>query len=604
MASNSRPFRSAGDVVAKQLRKDHDMTPQGVGHRRFVSVLAGALALVSSATAAFAQSNGADAAFQQLRSEVPGLRADWNFETGYPSFVYGRAIKLFGAPRTDAEYEAVARQFVDSYPALFGYDSAVLNTDGVRHIKLAQIGTTDKTAVNLSQWVGGLPVKNGTLNFLFNSDGAIVGIENKGLADVASLDVVPTIDESAATRIALAAFDQGHATVVGLEIAIVPDAKNRAAALAWIVELRAGNESEGLPVQERFSIDAHNGAVLHRENTICTFTDITGTSNGWVNVGENPFTGPGSRSLEPSWWMHVLSSVGNTSCDSTGAFDIAYSGSSNQTVTFNFDSGSTYTWVTAKSGADYTKSKIFVPGTPGTIRQSIPGTEYATAQLNAAYHGVIFREWIRALDSSDNIFDIRQHLNVNIKSTCNAYYDGSSTNYYRAGGGCVNTAYSTVVYHETGHWANDKYGSGNGGDGFGEGSADTWAMYIIDSPIVGKDFCGSGCNVRSGTNTRQYCGSCAAGCYGEVHSDGEVLMGALWKVRDHLDQTNGDASGDAIADTLFHSWYVTYDASTICKSNLSQWLTLDDDDGNLSNGTPHSADINQGYVDQGYPSYY
>jgi hypothetical protein len=576
----------------------------GVGNRRLAGVLAGALALVATASASFAQSNDANAAFQQLQSEVPGLRAEWNFETGFPYMVYGMPIRLFGAPGDDAAYEAAARNFVDAYSALLGYDSSVLTTEGVRHLKLSHLGTTDKTCVNFSQWVGGLPVKHGTLNFLFNADGAITAIENRGIPNVTNVDVVPTLDQAAATREAITIFHQDGTKVLGVEIAIVPDATGDGPALAWIVELLGGREVNGLPVQERFTIDAHSGLMLRRENTICTFTDITGVSNEWVNPGEDPYTGSGSLSLQASWWMRALSPVGNADTDSTGFFDMAYSGSTAQLVTFKFDSSSRYTWVTSKTGADYYKSKYFSPGTQGSIRQNVVGNEYPSAQLNAAYHGVIFREWIRAIDSSDNIFDIRQHLNVNIKQTCNAYYDGSSTNFYRQGGGCVNTAYSTVVYHETGHWANDLYGSGNGGDGFGEGSADTWAMYIIDSSIVGKDFCGSGCNVRDGTNTTQYCGSCGAGCYGEVHKDGEVLMGALWKVRDHLDQTNGDSSGDAIADGLFHSWYVSYDAYQICKSNLIQWLTLDDDDGNIGNGTPHGTDINQGYVDQGYPSYY
>ena len=577
------------------------MAPMGVGNRRFVGVLAGALALVATASASFAQSNDANAAFRELRSEVPGLRAEWNFETGYPYMVYGRPIRLFGAPTNDTEYEAAARQFVDSYSALFGYDSSVLTTESVHHLKLSQIGTTDKTCVNFSQWVGGLPVKHGTLNFLFNFDGAITAIENRGIAGVAGVDVVPTIDEAAATQEAILIFHQQGTQVVGVEIAIVPNATNSGPALAWIVELKAGEEVDGLPVQERFTIDAHSGLLLRRENSICTFTDITGTSLSWVNAGEDPYSGVSSLTLQPSWWMRALSPVGNADTDSTGAFDISYSGSTAQLVTFKFDSSSKYTWVSTQSGTDYYKSKNFVPGTPGTIRQNIVGNEIPTAQMNAAYHGVIFREWIRSLDANDNIFDIRQHLNVNIKATCNAYYNGSSTNFYKAGGGCVNTAYSTVVYHETGHWANDKYGSGNGADGFGEGSADTWAMYIMDSPVVGKDFFGPGTEVRDGWNTVLYCGTCAAGCYGEVHTDGEVLMGALWKVRDHLDQTNGDASGDAIADTLFHSWYVVYDASTICKSNITQWLTLDDDDGNINSGTPHYTQIDLGFRDQGFP---
>ncbi len=578
------------------------MTKQGVERKGIAGALAGAFVLLSAAGPA--RANDSDAAFRELKAEVPGLRAEWNFDSGYPEMIFGKPIRLFGAPTDDLGYEAAARQFVDAYPALFGYDSTVLATDYVKRIELSRIGTTDKTVVQFSQWVNGVPVKNGTLNFLFNVDGAIVGIENRGLADVAGVDVTATITESQATIAAMAAFADRFAKVIGVESAIVPGAFGHGATLAWIVDLLGATGADGLPHQERFTVDAQRGTILRRENTIHTFTDLIGNSTGWLNPGEDPYKGSGSVTKNPTWWMHCASSVGSAETDSAGNFDIAYSGNTAQNVSMAWGTKCKYTWVTNTAGSDYEKSKIFTPGVSSNLIHNIPGKEYPTAQFNAAYHGVQFREWIRSLDSTDMIFDIRQHLNVNINSSCNAYYDGSSTNFYRQGGGCVNTAYSTVVYHETGHWANDKYGSGNGSDGFGEGTADSWAMYIIDSPIVGKDFCGTGCNVRDGRNTLQYCGWCGAGCYGEVHTDGQVIMGALWKVRDHLDTTNGDAAGDLIADTLFHSWYVVYNAYRICKLNLTQWLTLDDDDGNLGNGTPHSGDINQGFVDQGFPSYY
>src|SRR5262249_6737419 len=150
--------------------KGTSMTKKGVDRKRFGGALAGALALLSAASPA--RANDSDAAFRELKAEVPGLRADWNFETGYPDFIYGKPIRRFGVPADDAGYEAAARQLVDTYPALFGFDSSVLSTDFVKHIELSRIGTTDKTAVQFSQWVNGLPVKTGTLNVLFNVDGA------------------------------------------------------------------------------------------------------------------------------------------------------------------------------------------------------------------------------------------------------------------------------------------------------------------------------------------------------------------------------------------------------------------------------------------------
>ena len=46
-----------------------------------------------------------------------------------------------------------------------------------------------------------------------------------------------------------------------------------------------------------------------------------------------------------------------------------------------------------------------------------------------------------------------------------------------------------------------------------------------------------------------------------------------------------------------------YNQTAIQSVILTQWLTLDDNDGNLGNGTPHIGDINQGFVDQGFPPF-
>src|SRR5262249_1543823 len=290
------------------------MTKKREDRKRFGGALAGALALLSAASPA--RANDSDAAFRELKAEVPGLRADWNFETGYPDFIYGKPLRMFGVPADDAGYEAAARQLVDTYPALFGFDSSVLSTDFVKHIELSRIGTTDKTAVQFSQWVNGLPVKTGTLNVLFNVDGAIVGIENRGVANVADVDVIPTISEAAAERIALSAFSDSGGKGIGVEVAIVPDGLRHAGVLAWIIDLLGTTGADGLPHQERFHVDAHRGGILSRENTIHTFTDLIGTSYAWVNPGEDPYKGAGSLVKLPSWWMHASSPVGGADTDS------------------------------------------------------------------------------------------------------------------------------------------------------------------------------------------------------------------------------------------------------------------------------------------------
>src|SRR5439155_19007108 len=51
--------------------------------------------------------------------------------------------------------------------------------------------------------------------------------------------------------------------------------------------------------------------------------------------------------------------------------------------------------------------------------------------------------------------------NVNINNTCNAFWNGSTVNFYRSGGGCRNTGeISAVFLHEWGHGLSANDGAG------------------------------------------------------------------------------------------------------------------------------------------------
>ena len=73
-------------------------------------------------------------------------------------------------------------------------------------------------------------------------------------------------------------------------------------------------------------------------------------------------------------------------------------------------------------------------------------------------------------------------VNVNIGSNCNAFYNGSSINFYTSGGGCNNTAFSDVVHHEYGHHLVNVGGSGQGA--YGEGQSDV--MGGLRLPLTGR----------------------------------------------------------------------------------------------------------------------
>ena len=235
--------------------------------------------------------------------------------------------------------------------------------------------------------------------------------------------------------------------------------------------------------------------------------------------------------------------------------------------------------------------------------------------------------------------------NVNINSTCNAYYDGT-VNFYKSGGGCRNTGENAAVFdHEWGHGMDDN-DAGGGMSVTSESYADIAAIYRLQTSCVGYGFfwtsdegCGmtsdgtgyNGNNAQvgspvceldcSGVRGADYakiagntphtpqnfsCVSCDSGgsgpCGREVHCDARPATEAAWDfaARDlQAAPFNYDAAtAFMIANKVFYqgsgnigSWHSCSCPSTSdgcgATNAYMQWLAADDDNGNVNDGTPH-----------------
>ena len=83
--------------------------------------------------------------------------------------------------------------------------------------------------------------------------------------------------------------------------------------------------------------------------------------------------------------------------------------------------------------------------------------------------------------------DNKMTANVNLGGqSCNANASATVINFYRAGGGCQNTATMTdIVAHEYGHCIQASLNGGQGPNGQGEGNADIAATYFDDGSVIG-----------------------------------------------------------------------------------------------------------------------
>lgn len=218
--------------------------------------------------------------------------------------------------------------------------------------------------------------------------------------------------------------------------------------------------------------------------------------------------------------------------------------------------------------------------------------------------------------------------NVNINSTCNAFWNGT-VNFYKSGGGCRNTGeIGGVIHHEYGHGIDQN--DGGGYDNPSEAYADVVAIIQERRSCVGRGFFESGtcsgygdtCLECTGIRdmdwdkrqshtpatpanfTQPRCGGGGGPCGREVHCESYVPSEAVFDLafRD-LPASGMDAdSAWQLTEKLFwasrqgsggNAFNCALPNSDGC--GASSWFTkfrnADDDDGNLNNGTPHAAAI-------------
>lgn len=523
-------------------------------------------------------------------------------ETGWLEMLSGGHTQAAFRPVDDLEFVQLAQAALRETEAWHGMDASTLRLERALHLPLGMTGSTDKMTVRFRQVVNGVPVEFGWANVLLDMKGGVLSIQTTGAPRVAGLNTTPAVAATGAVETAVAYF--GAET--GLEPTHIGQAElvvdqhltddGRKARLAWKVNVQA--EHEGFtPEGKNVYVDARTG-VAYRTTESIHFFDVSGTVTSNASPGLLPDIATNPEQQFPMKYARVTAGAVTATTDANGNFTLV---GVNAPVSATFTYVGTYNNSLNAAGAEYSLVQTLNNATGNVVAMNPAPTEAVTAQANAFRQVNILRDFVRATNPSDATADFVATANVQVAGSCNAFYNGSSTNYYPLGGGCNNTAFSTVINHEHGHWMNDRYGTGNGADGMGEGNADVFAMYIQDTPVVGQNFTTTGGIVRTGQNTRQFCGDANPGCYGEVHNDGEPWMGAAWKIRARLNTSLGNTAGDLTSNALFMGWMNGYNQGQIRSLIETQWLTLDDDDGNINNGTPHYTDIDNGFKDQGFP---
>jgi hypothetical protein len=498
---------------------------------------------------------------------------------------WGRTY-LFGAPFAwAASDEALIQGFLADHATVLGIASP-----DAEKLFASELPTRDATVHAYRQVIDGVPVENSAIRFLTRPD-SVTG-ERSLVYVAAHLSLEPV---------------GGYA-----EVLITPEEALRGAREQWtgsselkwqearlLIEPSASRRSESRKVYRivatglrpeqaedwAISVDPETGEILQVKTQIL-HADVEGTVTAQITPGLEPDTGANPPQSTPLQGLNVgISGGASAVTQNDGTFVIPHGGV--DPVQVLADLSGTWCSVINVAGANLSAALTTTPPGPANLVMNPVYDPLTVAECNAYHYTHVTHDFIRSRTSGNPGIDVSLTANVNLTDTCNAFFSPGeqSINFFQEGGGCVNTSFASVVAHEYGHFIVNRLGLAQGG--FGEGFSDVVSMLILDDPIIGRGFLGPGTQVRDpiAANIQYPCPTTS------VHTCGQILGSCFWLLRESFGTLLGSQQGLEFTQQLFVDWsLVTIGGigdSSAHPETAIEVLILDDDDGNLGNGTPN-----------------
>lgn len=279
--------------------------------------------------------------------------------------------------------------------------------------------------------------------------------------------------------------------------------------------------------------------------------------------------------------------------DAAGSFAYSDAAASNL-VTSGLDGP----WITTNNTVG-AQAAFSATATGGALAVAWTDANSTQAERDAMFFGTKARNNVLLRNPAETLFNTPLPANVGVSGACNAYYDGTSINFFPPGVSgslsCINTAFSdTVVEHEYGHHVTINIYNAHGWTvpgHLGEGFSDAQSGACEDVSVVGVGFSGPGTFVRDMNNTCQWPTTCGT----EIHNRGKLIGACYWHTRAQFDLAYGAAGKVQFDEYLYQHFHGAPQTET---ESCLEMLLLDDTDADLTNGTPNVLKFLQGYTTQ------
>ncbi len=505
---------------------------------------------------------------------------DWNAHTGTPRWVYGTAVRKAVAITGPAQLERLAKQVVSENYDVLRADPADLRLVQAPH-------AMGKWVAHLQQYWHGHEVWQGKVRLVFHENGNLM-VMGSNFHEAIALDPRPALTPAAAGEAALRDLrfqpELGDHLRIDPELLVLPVPTSEHTVRHHLVyRVRVATAQ---PLGDWVThVDAHDGTVVWRYN------DVHFAFEGSASQVVQPESYCRGQQVDPAAYLNLtVSGVGSASTDINGLWYVP-GGGGTATVTATLQGP--YVRVYNYNGSHASFSAPATAGEPLAIdwtnansRQDERDVFDAVNRIHTFFQD--FDPGFAYVNTPINAYVNRSDLycpgNAWWNGTINFCAQGSSGSYTYANTGEL----QQVVVHEFGHGVQDAVMGGWQGDqGLGEGNSDFLGNLITQESIIGRGFflnnCSSG--IRNSLNTLQY----PADVIGQsVHNAGRVMAGFHWDAMVLLQTEYGLDEGTLKAAERWHFARLLLQPSTQPDQVVANFVA-DDDNGDLSDGTPHHA---------------
>jgi MYXO-CTERM domain-containing protein len=522
-------------------------------------------------------SGGADSAWRRLEAEVGWARASWERRGEVPSRILLSGVHVPDSVRTPGVALNWGRAFLSRHidllaPGASPGDFVLVADDldaGIR-------------SLGFQQMHGGIPVVGGQISLRFKHD-RLIAIGSEAIPDI-TLRPGPTnfdrraIEQAARNRIA----GQVDGTLTGSrvlgDLQILREWTPTGPVDHRVIEIEL--EVEGPTTRWQVFVDVDRNTVLATRQTLmfATASSSLGVPTRYPQAGYSGF---------PATHAEFIVDGNPTVLDGAGFF--SFPGPTAQVTAI---ASGPFFELNPAQGSQPTLDAVVSDGQ--VVAWTGFADEFEDAHLASFAHAEAVRRHVLVHAGNLPFMQEQVPVTVNIDDVCNAFSDGFSINFFAEGAGCANTGrLADVIYHEYAHSVHSQAiipGVGSFDGGVSEGAGDYLSATITNDPGVGRGFFLSDEALRD-IDPNGFEWSWPED-KGEVHSEGHIFSGAMWDLRQLLIEKHGYEEGRLRAD---HIWYQTLRRGTDMLSSYPEAMIANDDDGDLSNGTPDVCEIIDAY---------